>query len=159
MSHSFDSKTCTRRFHSWTPSLWATAIHDEWLIDLAEWEQARGVVLTDSTRIAFTRALWDVMARRRFSELGRFRLESRLAAVLAPVRATLDRVLKTTRDLSPPGAVADFTAHLPMRTSSSPHASLRLHVELGPRENPLVTVGFAHEFVRHPLESLSSKLI
>jgi hypothetical protein len=36
---------------------------------------------------------------------------------------------------------------------------LRLHVETGPFGQPFATVGLAHEFVRHPLENLASKLV
>ena len=145
--------------HAWTPTLWANAVHDEWLIDLAEWEHARGIDASEATRIAFTRRLWDTMARFRFADLGRVRFEDRLAAVLAPARTTLDRVLKTTYELSPPGETADFTVRLPSRSEDRPHRLLRLHVEIGPNEHPLATVGLAHEFVRHPLENLASKLI
>lgn len=164
MSHRTDSDTESRvipprAVYRWTHTLWATAVHDEWLIDLAEWEQARGVTASESTRIAFTRRLWDTMARFRFSDLGRVRFEDRVAAVLAPARVALDRVLKEVEDLAPPGEVVDFSAPLASRAEDRPQRLLRLHVEIGPFEHAFATVGLAHEFAYHPLESLASKLV
>jgi hypothetical protein len=148
-----------RPVHRWTHTLWNTAVQDEWLIDLAEWEQARGISTSDPTRIAFTRRLWDTMARFRFADLGKVRFEDRLNAVLALTRVALDRVLKLAEDLSPPGEVIDFTARLPSRSEEREQRMLRLHVELGPFEHPFATVGLANEFVRHPLENLAGKLV
>jgi hypothetical protein len=162
MSHrsDFESRVIPfRAVHRWTHTLWSTAVHDEWLIDLAEWEQARGISVCESTRIAFTRRLWDTMAHYRFSDLGRVRFEDRVAAVMGPARVALDRVFKLTEDLSPPGEVIDFTAPLPSRADDRPQRMLRLHVETGPFGQPFATVGLAHEFVRHPLENLASKLV
>jgi hypothetical protein len=162
MTHRMDSESRVIRMrpvHRWTHTLWNTAVHDEWLIDLAEWEQTRGVSTPEVTRIAFTRQLWDTMARFRFKDLGKVRFEDRLAAVLGPARVALDRVLKLAEDLSPPGEVIDFTARLASRSTEREQRMLRLHVELGPFEHPFATVGLAHEFVRHPLESLASKLV
>ena len=161
MSHRFDSESRVIPFrpaHRWTHTLWATAVHDEWLIDLAEWQQARGASVFESTRIAFTRRLWDTMAHFRFADLGRVRFEDRLAAVLTPARVALDRVLKVAEDLSPPGEVVDFSAPLVSRADDRPQRLLRLHVEIGPFAHPFATVGLANEFERHPLENLASKL-
>jgi hypothetical protein len=98
------------------------------------------------------------MARFRFSDLGRVRFEDRLAAVLAPARVALDRVLKVTDDLSPPGELVDFSAPLASRAEDRPQRLLRLHVEIGPFAHVFATVGLANEFARHPLESLASRL-
>ena len=162
MSHRSDSESRVIRLpivERWTHTLWATAVHDEWLIDLAEWEQARGAPVYDSLRIAFTRRLWDTMARFRFADLGRVRFEDRLAAVLTPARVALDRVLKQAEDLSPPGEVVDFSAPLASRAEDRSQRLLRLHVEIGPFAHPFATVALAHEFARHPLENLASKLV
>ncbi len=162
MSDRFDSESRVipfRRVHRWTHTLWSTAVHDEWLIDLAEWEQTRGVSVPESTRIAFTRRRWDTMARFRFSDLGRVRFEDRLARVLAPARVALDRVLKVTDDLSPPGEVVDFSAPLVSRAEDRPQRLLRLHVEIGPFAHVFATVALANEFAHHPLETLGRKLV